>query len=65
MEEREYLTETQVAEIRGKNSVKHATQDDVELLLDHIWMVENVLLTECDGEDFFGTEGWRHYVGID
>ena len=22
-------------------------------------------LDELDGEDFFGTEGWKHYLGIE
>ncbi len=22
-------------------------------------------LDELDGDDFFGTEGWRHYLGFD
>lgn len=32
-----------------------------------VWVVNQMvrLLNECDHEDFFGTEGWRHYFGWD
>jgi hypothetical protein len=33
-------------------------------LMDHIEALE-ALLSETDQEDFFGTEGWRHRLGID
>lgn len=50
--------------IRGKNLVGHATQSDITKLLEHIDALEQWLDT-LDNNDFFGTEGWRHQVGID
>lgn len=50
--------------IRGKNLVSGARKEDVSLLLDHIDALES-LLDEADGDDVFGTEGWRHHLDID
>ncbi len=50
--------------IRGRNSVGHATKDDVLLLFEHIDALE-VLLDEADMDDVFGPEGWRHRLDID
>lgn len=50
--------------IRGKNFVGRATKEDVDKLIEHIDAIE-VLLEECDEDDIFGTEGWRHRLGID
>jgi len=49
--------------IRGKNIVGAATSDDVFALLQHIDALED-LLDEGDDDDAFGTEGWRHRLGI-
>jgi hypothetical protein len=49
--------------IRGKNIVGAATTDDVFVLLQHIDALED-LLDEGDDDDAFGTEGWRHRLGI-
>ena len=56
--------ESEINVIRGKWLVKQASQDDVKVLLDHITALEN-LLDEGDMEDMYGTEGWRHQLGID
>lgn len=50
--------------IRGKNLVGQATPVDVSTLFDHIDALE-LLLDEADEDDLFGTEGWRHRLGID
>lgn len=50
--------------IRGKNIVGHATKEDVLLLFEHIDALEG-LLDEGDDDDAFGTEGWRHRIGIE
>jgi hypothetical protein len=50
--------------IRGRTSVAMATQEDVAALLSHIKALE-ALLDEGDEDDAFGTEGWRHRLGID
>lgn len=57
-------TDSQINVIRGKNLVGHATKDDVFALLEHIDALED-LLDDADGDDMFGTEGWRHRLGID
>ncbi|MFZ3047004.1 MAG: hypothetical protein WA151_13915 [Desulfatirhabdiaceae bacterium] len=50
--------------IRGKNLVGKASQQDVDLLLQHIDALED-FLDEYEVEDIFGTEGWRHAIGIE
>jgi hypothetical protein len=50
--------------IRGKNIVGAATKEDILKLYEHIDALEN-LLDEDDNEDIHGTEGWRHYLGVD
>lgn len=50
--------------IRGRHSVGKATQEDIDTLLEHIEALEE-LLDEGDGEDAFGTEGWRRRLGIE
>ena len=50
--------------IRGKNLTGHADKDDIDILLDHIDSLER-WLDEKEEDDFFGTEGWRHCVGLD
>lgn len=50
--------------IRGKNLVAAATRDDVNKLFAHIDALE-AFLDDNDEDDVFGTEGWRHALGID
>ncbi|WP_065091468.1 hypothetical protein [Rhizobium leucaenae] len=50
--------------IRGKNLVGAADKVDVFKLFDHIDALE-FMLDEADADDFFGTEGWRHHLGLD
>ena len=50
--------------IRGKSLVGHATVRDIKLLFEHIDALE-MFLDEHDEDDFFGTEGWRHAIGLD
>jgi hypothetical protein len=49
--------------IRGKNLVGHATKADIDKLFEHIDALE-MFLDEADHEDTFGTEGWRHSIGV-
>lgn len=64
MQKPEVKTESAVNVIRGKNLVGKATQSDILLLLEHIDAL-HLWLDELDSQDFFGTEGWRHVVGIE
>ena len=49
--------------IRGKNSVGEAIKDDVDILFEHIDALE-MFLNERERDDIFGTEGWRHAIGM-
>lgn len=42
--------------IRGKMSVGHATPQELQQVFTH-WQ-------ELGDEDFFGSEGWRHFFGV-
>jgi hypothetical protein len=50
--------------IRGRNLVGKATKDDVLKLFEHIDALES-FLDDQDCDDTFGTEGWRHAIGLD
>lgn len=41
-----------------------ANINDAEMVNSHIEALEE-LLDEADQADYFGTEGWRHRIGID
>ena len=49
--------------IRGKNLVAAATQDDINKLFEHIDALE-MFLDDNEQDDQFGTEGWRHAIGL-
>lgn len=57
-------TDSTINVIRGKNLVGHCSQADIDTLLEHIDALEQFLDNE-DMNDTFGTEGWRHQLGID
>jgi hypothetical protein len=50
--------------IRGKNLVGQADKADIFKVFEHLDALES-LLDEGDEDDAFGTEGWRHRLGID
>ena len=58
-----YLTEKELNTIRGKALVHAATKDEILSVFTHLDELE-YKLEETDYEDFFGTEGWRHYFGL-
>ncbi len=49
--------------IRGKNVVEGSSKYDVLRLFEYIDGLEE-LLDEFDLDDTFGTEGWRHRLGL-
>lgn len=55
--------EREINTIRGKNLVGKASKTDVSTLLEHIDALE-VFLDEHEQDDTFGTEGWRHAIGM-
>jgi len=57
-------TEKTINIIRGKNLVGKALPDDVSKLLEHIDALE-AFLDDNEQDDQFGTEGWRHAIGLD
>lgn len=50
--------------VRGKNLVGKATKADIMKVFEHVDALES-LLDEADENDTFGTEGWRHSLGLD
>ncbi len=50
--------------IRGKNLVGKADKKDVDILFEYIDSLE-IFLDEHEVDDFFGTEGWRHRIGLE
>lgn len=44
------------------NMAEDGYAEDVEATLDHI---QDGYLDELGPEDFFGTEGWEHWLGLD
>ena len=53
------LSEKELNIIRGKAIVGHATPKEILSVFGHYELLE-LKLDELDGEDTFGTEGWRH-----
>lgn len=50
--------------IRGKNLVGAATKEDIFKVFEHIEALE-MFLDDNEQDDQFGTEGWRHAIGLD
>ena len=50
--------------IRGKNLVGKAEKADIDKLFEHIDALE-MFLDDNEQDDQFGTEGWRHAIGLD
>jgi hypothetical protein len=58
------LSERELNTIRGKAIVGHASTDEILSVFRHLDTIEQKL-DEAEEElgDFFGTEGWRHWMG--
>ena len=56
------LSSRELNTIRGKASVGHATTTEIMSVFQHLDELE-MQFEELDNEDFFGTEGWRHFFG--
>ncbi len=50
--------------IRGKMMVGHATPEELRDFLTYVTALEG-LVEEASIEDFYGTEGWQHKLGIE
>ena len=57
-------TDKTINTIRGKNLVGKADKADVDKLIEHIDALE-MFLDDNEQDDQFGTEGWRHAIGLD
>lgn len=51
-------------EIRGKMLVAKATADELQNFLNYVGALEG-LVEQASMEDFYGTEGWQHYLGLE
>jgi hypothetical protein len=60
----ELKTEREINEIRGKMLVRHATEKEIQHFLFYVSKLE-MLVDEASCEDFYGTEGWKRYIGLD
>lgn len=56
-------TEQELDMIRGKMLCGHATLEEQQDFFTYVSKIEG-LLEEADNDDYFGTEGWRHCIGI-
>lgn len=56
-------TEQQLNIIRGKMLVAAASIDELHDFLRYVGELE-VLVDEASQEDFYGTEGWQHKIGL-
>jgi hypothetical protein len=53
------LSEREINIIRGKAIVGQASPQELMQVFGH-WDLIEQRMDEMDGEDYFGTEGWRH-----
>ena len=58
------LTTREVNILTGKALVGAQTRDEQLAMANHITELE-MLLDEADCDDYFGTEGWRHRLGME
>lgn len=58
-----YLTQSELNTIRGKAMVRAASPKEILSVFAHLDRLEDEL-DDRDGDDFFGTEGWRHAFGL-
>lgn len=57
------LSKTKVSILLGKFETEKLLMMEVDQLFEHIEALE-AALDEADDFDALGTEGWRHYLGI-
>lgn len=57
------LTEKEINTIGGKAIVGRAEPSELMQVFGHYDLIE-ARMDEMDMEDYFGTEGWRHYFGL-
>ncbi len=57
------MTRDQIDQLKGRIFASTIDQDVYDLL-EYVKELE-YLLDEADQEDFYGTEGWRHNLGLE
>ena len=57
-------SDVNIGRIIGRMQTGTTTQLDAETLFSYIRQLWE-LLDEADQDDFYGTEGWRHRLGLD
>lgn len=57
------LADSKLNELRGKAMVGHITMNEIMTVFNHLTSLES-RLDELDGDDTFGTEGWRSCFGV-
>lgn len=60
----ELRTNKELNMIRGKMMVGHATPEELRDFLSYVSALEG-LVEDASVEDFYGTEGWQHVLGIE
>jgi hypothetical protein len=57
-------SEKELNMIRGKMIVGKASIEEVRNFLEYVSIIEG-LVEYASEQDFYGTEGWRHWVGLE
>ena len=57
------LSEKELNTIRGKMLVAKATAKELQEFLKYVTELES-LVEEASMQDFYGTEGWQHRIGL-
>lgn len=57
------LSQKDINIIRGKAIVGQATPQELMQVFGH-WDLMEEKMDEVEKDDFFGTEGWRHFFGL-
>ena len=58
------ITTRDVNILAGKALVGAQTDEEQRIMVEYSTELE-ILLDEADQDDFFGTEGWRHRLGLE
>ncbi len=57
------MNEKQINMIRGKLETGTASKKETKLFLKYVEKIEE-LIEEASSEDFYGTQGWKHQLGL-
>ena len=61
---KEIKSEQEIDTIRGKMLVNQTTQEELHDFLRYVCKIES-LVEEASDKDFYGTEGYRYFLGWD